>query len=52
MAPPPVAPLFPVGGPVPADLMIGREDDDHAVSEFDVGLGLDQARQHLQDDDV
>jgi AAA+ ATPase superfamily predicted ATPase len=26
--------------------------EDGAVSEFDVGLGLDQARQHLQDDDV
>ena len=25
--PPSVAPLFPVGGPVPADLMIGREDE-------------------------
>jgi hypothetical protein len=27
MASPPVAPLFPVGGPVPADLIVGREDE-------------------------
>jgi hypothetical protein len=55
--PEPIGSLFPLGGPVPSDLIIGRRGAQSArrtssdiATEFDVQMGIDEAERHLHDD--